>query len=69
MKRGLDRKLCATCEFWTGNRDATFDAKGNPKLDVFDKDGNCENINSRFFDQIRNLDKNCCCFSKWTELL
>ncbi len=69
MKRGINRKLCATCEYWTGKRIPVFDVNGNPKLNIFDKEGNCENVNSRFLDTVRNLDRNCNNYSKWTELL
>lgn len=69
MKRGINRKLCATCEHWTGKRIPVFDVNGNPKLDILDTEGNCENVNSRFLDTVRNLDRNCNNYSKWTELL
>ena len=69
MRSKTDRVICGTCDFWTGNRVPVFDSQGVPKVDIFDRIGQCENQNSRFVDQVRNCDKNCKNHSKWTELL
>lgn len=69
LRSKTDRIICGTCEFWTGNRMPVFDPKGIPKVDIIDDIGQCENQNSRFTDEIRNKDRNCINYSKWTELL
>ena len=61
---------CGTCQYWTGNRNPVFDKNGNPKVDIIDKEGVCENENCRkFCGKIRRQDLSCQHFSKWTELL
>lgn len=60
---------CGTCEFWNGNRNPVFDGKGNPKIDIIDDSGICENANSRFVDTIKKQTGKCCRYSKWTEIL
>ena len=69
MRSKTDRAICGTCEFWTGNRQPVFDKKGNPKIDIIDEKGFCQNVNSRFLDSLRNRNYYCCRFSKWTEIL
>ena len=69
MRSKTDRKICGTCEYWTGNREPVFDAKGTPKIDILDESGLCENPNSNFTDKIRLKSKNCKYHSKWTEIL
>ena len=69
MRSKTSRAICGTCEFWTGNREPVFDSKGVPKIDIIDKTGLCQNINSNFTDEIRKRDNNCYRFSKWTEIL
>ena len=68
MLSKIDRKICGTCQFWTGKRDPVFDRKGVPKIDISDTRGNCENCSSRFFDTSRARDAQCVKYSKWTEL-
>ena len=68
MLSKTDRKICGTCQFWTGKRDPVFDRKGVPKIDISDTRGNCENCSSRFFDTSRARDAQCVKYSKWTEL-
>ena len=36
MLSKTDRKICGTCQFWTGKRDPVFDRKGVPKIDISD---------------------------------
>lgn len=67
--RKTERTICGTCEYWTGKRNPIFDKKGMPKVDIIDKMGQCENINSIFLDKERREELNCKHFSKWTELL
>ena len=69
MRSKTDRIMCGTCQYWTGNRDAVFDKKGVPKVEIHDNRGICENVNSRFCDEQRYSDSSCVKFSKWTELL
>lgn len=64
-----ERKICGTCEFWTGKREPTFDKNSTPKINIIDKEGLCMNSNSRQYDKVRRNDLNCNCFSKWTEIL
>ena len=42
MQSKTDRKMCGTCEYWTGNREPVFDAKGTPKINIYDRFGVCE---------------------------
>jgi len=61
---------CVTCQYWTGKRDAVFDKKGIPKIDIVDLIGECENENyKRFCGTKRSQKGSCKHFSKWTELL
>ena len=69
MRSRTDRTICGTCEFWTGNRQPVFDKNGNPKIDIIDDSGFCQNVNSNFLDTIRKCGYKCCGFSKWTEIL
>ena len=64
-----DRKICGTCEFWSGVREPVFDAKSNPKINIIDNYGCCCKHNSRFVDQLRKRDCYCQKYSKWTEIL
>lgn len=69
MQSKTDRKMCGTCEYWTGNREPVFDAKGTPKINIYDRFGVCEKQGHRFADQ--NRENKLCCgrYSKWTEIL
>ncbi len=69
MRSKTNRMICGTCQFWTGKRDPVFDSHGIPKIDIYDRIGQCENQNSRFIDAARNCDKCCKNYSKWTEIL
>lgn len=61
---------CGTCQYWTGCREPVFDKNGEPKVDIVDDFGVCENINSRrFFGKMRDQRLSCTHFSKWTEIL
>ena len=44
MKSKTSTIKCATCEFWTGNREPVFDASGTPKIDIIDTYGDCHNV-------------------------
>ena len=69
MRSKTDIKKCGTCHYWTGKRIPVFDEKGNPKVDIFDIFGVCENENSkRFCGAVRDQRLNCKHYSKWTEL-
>ena len=69
MRSKTDRQICGTCQYWTGKREPVFDAKGNPKIDITDEEGNCENVSSRFYDKKRMKQAKCKYYSKWTEIL
>ena len=69
MRSKTDRAICGTCQYWTGAREPVFDAKGTPKIDIFDDCGNCENTRSVMYEQNRKKDGKCKCYYKWTELL
>lgn len=69
MRSNTERQICATCEYWTGARNPVFDAKGNPKIDICDNLGLCQNQFSRFLDASRKYDSKCVRYSKWTEIL
>lgn len=69
MRRSTEREICGTCAYWTGNRKPVFDGKGNPKIDIVDKEGICLNAVSRFVDEQRNNERHCKHYSKWTEIL
>ena len=34
MQSKTDRKICGTCEFWSGKREPVFDQNGNPKINI-----------------------------------
>lgn len=69
MRCKTDRKICGTCEHWIGKREPVFDQNSNPKIDILDNYGLCNNPNSRFVDLERRYDLKCVYFSKWTEIL
>lgn len=69
MRCKTDRKICGTCEYWTGERNPVFSSKGVPKIDVCDNTGICQNVHSRFTDKERKKDSCCIHYSKWTEIL
>jgi len=69
MQSKTDRKICGTCEYWSGNREPIFDKKGIPKINIIDANALCCKTNCRFTDQIRKNNLNCKMYSKWTELL
>lgn len=56
MQSKTDRKICGTCEFWSGKRCPTFDKNGNCKVDIVDREGAFQNQASRFIDQQRPRD-------------
>lgn len=51
MRRSTEREICGTCAYWTGNRKPVFDGKGNPKIDIVDKEGICLNAVSTAADR------------------
>lgn len=69
MQSKTDRKICGTCEYWTGSREPIFDAKGMPKINIYDRYAICAKQGHRFEDQ--NRENKLCCgrYSKWTEIL
>lgn len=69
MQSKTDRKICGTCEYWSGNREPIFDKKGIPKINIIDIEAFCCKPNCRFTDIIRKSSLNCKMYSKWTELL
>ena len=69
MRCKTDRVICGTCQYWTGAREPVFDAKGNPKVDIYDENGNCECTQSSRYDQVRKKELKCKCYYKWTEIL
>ena len=64
-----ERRICGTCEYWTGKREPVFDKKGIPKVSMDDQSGECENESSRFCEQPRDRSSSCVKYSKWTEIL
>lgn len=68
MRSKTDRKICGTCEFWTGKREPVFTEEGIPKVEIRDKVGKCECPVSRFEESSRNCDSYCKKYSKWKEL-
>ena len=69
MQSKTDRKMCGTCEYWSGNREPVFDKCGRPKLNIYDRKGLCNKQAHRFSDQVREYDLCCGRYSKWTEIL
>ena len=69
MQCKTDRKICGTCDYWSGNREPVFDKNGNPKLNILDRSGICNKANHRFEDQPRDYQRCCGRYSKWTEIL
>ena len=69
MQSKTDRRMCGTCEYWTGKREPVFDRKGNPKINIYDKRAICNKQDYRFADQNREYQHGCCRYSKWTEIL
>lgn len=69
MVSKTDRKICGTCEYWSGERMPIFDKNGSPKISITDSVGLCNNISSKFIDKERKKDLNCKAYSKWTEIL
>lgn len=69
MRSKTTREICATCEYWTGKRKPVFDSNGVAKIDIIDRAGDCEEVNSRFFEKTRENDRRCNRYSKWTEIL
>lgn len=69
MQSKTDRKMCGTCEFWSGNREPVFDAHGIPKINIYDKAAVCNKQGHRFTDKTRRCELNCGRYSKWTEIL
>jgi len=61
--------MCATCEYWTGNRRPVFDHNGKAKIDIWDEEGQCECPNGSMEGFTRRKDLKCKYFSKWTEIL
>ena len=69
MLSKTDRKICGTCEYWTGHRNPTFTQNSIPKINIVDDNGLCMNIYSRFDGKSRNKQSYCKNYSKWTEIL
>lgn len=69
MQSKTDRKMCGTCEFWSGNREPVFDQKGMPKVNIYDKRAICNKQDYRFADQNRDREAKCGRYSKWSEIL
>lgn len=69
MQSKTERRICGTCEYWTGLRNPIFASNGEPKVNIEDKEGCCEYYSSHFYEQSRQYDRNCKKYSKWTELL
>ena len=63
------RQICGTCQYWTGAREPVFDRMGEPKVDIVDLEGECQNIQCKFVDQKRKSQLKCKHYSKWTEIL
>lgn len=68
MQSKTDRRMCGTCEYWTGLRQPIFVGNGIPKVNIIDKTGSCECSISNFEGQSRQCEKACKNYSKWTEL-
>lgn len=68
MASNTDTIKCGTCEYWTGQREPVFDRKGQPKVKIIDRIGNCEKEGSRFCGQTREQQLHCKYYSKWPEL-
>lgn len=68
MKTSVDIKKCGNCQYWTGSREPVFNERGEPKVEIHDKCGECENEISKFCNQKRKKEQSCKNFSKWTEL-
>lgn len=69
MQSKTDRKMCGTCEYWSGNREPTFDRQGKPKINIFDTHAVCNKQGHRFTDENRWRDNCCGRYFKWTEIL
>lgn len=69
MQSKTDRKICGTCEYWSGNREPVFDKNGVPKINIYDDCGICCKVGCRFTDKERRNSLNCKMYSKWTEIL
>ena len=69
MQSKTDRKMCGTCEYWSGNREPVFDTKGMPKINIYDKFAVCTKQGHRFTDENRQRDLKCGRYTKWTEIL
>lgn len=69
MQSKTDRKMCGTCEYWSGNREPVFDSQGRPKVNIYDKQALCNRQGHRFADENRRRELCCGRYSKWTEIL
>ena len=69
MLSKTDRKICGTCEFWSGNREPTFDQYGRPKINILDNKAICNKQDYRFADQNRAYQQCCVRYCKWSEIL
>lgn len=69
MQSKTDRKMCGTCEYWSGSREPVFDRKGNPKVNIQEKHAVCNKQDHRFANENRWYDNCCGRYSKWTEIL
>lgn len=69
MQSKTERKICGTCEYWTGNREPVFDKKGIPKVNIYDKRAICAKQGHRFSDSNRERDLCCGRYTKWSEIL
>lgn len=69
MQSKTDRKICGTCQYWSGKREPVFDKESMPKVNIYDKLGICNKQGHRFTDENRRCDLCCGRYSKWTEIL
>lgn len=69
MQSKTDRKMCGTCEYWSGEREPVFDNQGRPKINISDRYAACNKQCHRFADENRKYDLCCGRYSKWTEIL
>ena len=69
MQSETDRKICGTCEYWSGNREPVYDKNSRPKINIYDKHAMRNKQGHRFTDTSRECQLCCGRYSKWTEIL
>lgn len=69
MQSKTDRKMCGTCEYWTGKRESAFAPLGKTKVNIHDTHAKCCKQGHRFTDKTRWRDQCCTRYYRWTELL